>query len=455
MFVAMAWRHNWGGIVRIHNVFEVLQRISYRIRNDQRYLYYDRLKAHLALSRTEMVNLQNRLIQKIIHYAYFHTSYYRDLMQKNNLKPEDFCEKADLIKLPVLTKAIIRNNIDRIKSDDAYAKTLKLVTSGGSSGNQSHIFKSRYYEEMSRAFALRNNLLADWHPGDKSVWIWGSPIEHAQLKGSIYGRLGFALNRRIILNAYNYSCNDFPLWIKKIIKFKPKVIYGYGTILLHFSKYLLEKEIELPSIKTVISTAEALNGRKQIEKAFKCQVFNQYGSREILAIGIEVSKDRMMIADDAVALNIQKDGEFIITALHSYGFPLINYKLGDSGEIVENGKAMSGFPFLGLRLKIGRNTDNFMTRDHRIISSSALSTYISTFKIHLHEQQVVQKEINRFIVNFVPDNGFNLYEYKAVIEKVVQEYFGNGNKIQFNHMEKIPPEKSGKKLMFKRAFNLN
>lgn len=97
-------------------------------------------------------------------------------------------------------------------------------------------------------------------------------------------------------------------------------------------------------------------------------------------------------------------------------------------------------------------TDNFFTRTQTIVSSSALSTYISTFKLGLHEQQIVQNNFNEFFVNYVPDKDFNLDYYKDIIEHVLNEYFGPGNKIHFRGMDKIPPEKSGKKLMFKRTF---
>lgn len=433
-------------------VFENIVRTGYRLKGDIRFRYFDLLKKSLLLTRKEMVTYQNRLIQQIIQYAYENTHYYKNVMQSLNLKPNDIQNKSDLNKLPVLTKSIIREKLSDLRSHDVHGKNLKLVTSGGSSGNQAHIYKSLFFEQYSRAFFLRNNLIADWKPGDKSVWIWGSPLEHEHLKGSFKAKLAIWGNRRLLFNAYNYSTDDFSVWIKRIAQYKPKVLYGYATIILQFAEYLLENDIRLFSIKSVVSTSETLKGREIIEQAFDCKVYNQYGCREILAIGIEIEKDLMMIADDAVALNMTDEGDFIVTALHSYGFPLINYKIGDSGELIDNQKKADNFPFSTFRLKIGRITDNFITKKQTIVSSSALGTYISTFKLGLREQQIVQSHFNNFTVNYVPDKDFNFNSYENVIGRVLEEYFGPGNKIKYQSMDRILPEKSGKKLMFKRTF---
>lgn len=329
----------------LSSVFEKLQRIGYRLKGDKQYKYYDFLRNNLSLNRSEMVLHQNKLIQRIVRYAYEHTHYYKNVMESLNITPNDIQNKADLNLLPVLSKSIMRDNLNDLKSNDIYGKNLKLVTSGGSSGNQAHIFKSSYFEQYSRASFLRNNLIAGWTPADKSIWIWGSPLEHEQLKGSFEANLAMWGNRRILFNAYNYSTKIFPMWVNHIKRFKPKVLYGYATIILQFSEYLQQNGVSLPSINSVVSTSETLRGREIIEQAFGCKVYNQYGCREILAIGIETEKEAMMIADDVVALNITEKGEFLVTALHSYGFPLINYRIGDYGESIDHAKPNDNFPF--------------------------------------------------------------------------------------------------------------
>jgi len=202
-----------------------------------------------------------------------------------------------------------------------------------------------------------------------------------------------------------------------------------------------------------VSTTETLTERETIENAFNCRVFDQYGSREILAIGIESKNGTMMIADDVVVLDMLDSGEFSITALHSYGFPLINYVIGDIGEVLQS-DINDYLPFSSLKIKIGRTTENFLTAENRVVASSSLSVYISTFKLPIIEQQIIQNNYKEFVVNYIPDIDLNFADYQLIIGKVLKEYFGDDVAVVFNKVEKIPLENSSKKLMCKRMLKV-
>jgi phenylacetate-CoA ligase len=431
-----------------------LQEISYGWRGDKRYEYFNALKRNLSVSRDEMIHIQNQSLQKLLHHAYSSTAYYRKIFDDLGLRPEDIREAKDLAKLPLLDKSCVKENLDQLKSNDAFSKNLFSVTSGGSTGNQALIFKSPFFEQMSRASTLRNNMVAGWMPTDATVWIWGAPYEHEQVKGSLKARIGIFINKRLLLNAYNYAKADFSAWVNKIQQFKPKIVYGYSTILAEFSKYLVENNVKFDSVKSVVSTTEALTERDVIKEAFGCKVFDQYGCREILSIAIESDEGIMRVSDDTVVLNVADNGEFHVTALYSYGFPLINYRIGDYGSAVSSLTVHDDLPLSCITLKIGRITDNFINSQQRKISSSALSTYIASFKIPLREQQVIQINYTTFTVNYVPAAGFDSERYRGVVSQALVEYFGSDVAIQFNEVDTIPVEKSGKKLMFKRIFDL-
>jgi phenylacetate-CoA ligase len=437
-------------------IIDLLQRYAYSLRGDKRYTYYASLKQNLLMTRSSMIELQNDLIHKLIAHAYRETVYYREVMGAMGLTPDDIRSKEDLMKMPALTKSLIRDNLDKIKSNDRFGKKLCEVTSGGSTGNLAVVYKSPYFVQISRAATLRNNLLAGWMPHDKSVWIWGAPYEHELLMSSMKARLIISLNRRLLINAYRYSAEDFEGWARRIKEFKPKVLYGYASIILEFSKYLQKTGLFLDSIERVVTSVETLRERDTIAEAFRCDVYDQYGSREILSIGIESEKGLMRIADDVVALNVSDEGHFLITALHSYGFPLINYQIGDCGRIYESdgtSNELDPIPFTKIKLTIGRITDNFLTSERQTVASSALSVYLCSFKQPIKEQQIIQEDYKKFTVNYVPDKELIPSRYNEIVYKVFSEYFGSDIVISFNIANRIEPEQSGKKLMFKRTFN--
>lgn len=435
------------------SITNVLQRLFYYIKRDKRFVYYDWFCNNLKLNRTEIIELQNKLIKGIVIYAYNNTKYYRDLLDRNRINPYDIDNKEKLKEIPILTKDDIANNLDKIKSKDLYSKDLKKITSGGSTGNQSVIYKSKYFIEKTYAASMRNNLIAHWLPTDKVLFIWGAPYENQNFNKSLLLRISFFVNRRYILNAYKYNKESFSNWITFIKKRKIKVIYGYATILEEFSEFIIKHEIKIEGIKSVISTSEKLENRKLISKAFNAKVYDQYGCREILAIGIEDQNGNMIIADDNVVLNVGVNNELIVTALHSYGFPLINYQVGDVGSIIDLSNTNStSLPFSTMKLKIGRETENFFSHEGNTISSSSLSTALSMHNIRIKEQQIIQKGYKYFVVKYIPKDGFDYDNYKEAVFSIFSKYFGENLNVIFEKVSKLNKEKSGKKLMFKRDF---
>lgn len=434
-------------------LIELIQRVSYRLKLDRRFRYYDRYKRHLSISREEMIDKQNKYIQSLVRHAYNNTSFYKTLFVDNDINPDNIKSKDDLRLLPPLTKSIIRKNLNKISSTDAFGKKLIEITSGGTTGEQGLIYASPYYIENSAAFTLRSNFLAGWNPGDKWIAL-RMVMKSSTVSQTMTSYLRNKLNRMYPLNALEYNDNYFEEWVKNIKKIKPKIIYGYSSVLLAFSRYILANNIYLPSIQIPVSTSEVLYERDIIEKAFRAKVVNQYGSREILAIGLQVQNaDSMIIFDDNVVVNYSDKNELLVTALHSYGFPLINYKIGDKGsKIEEKNNKINGLPFSRMNLDLGRVTDNFITKDNKVISATSIMVDLTRFKLGVKEHQILQYDYNSFVVNYIPDIEFNT-EYRRIIEEVFMKHFGLGVTADFNVVKHIPLEKSGKKLMYKRAFN--
>lgn len=437
------------------NFHNIIQRTAYFLKGDKTLTYYDQLVKNMYLSRYEMIELQNRLIRKLIDHAYYHTRYYRELMDSLCIKPEDISCKEDLRKLPILTKTKIRQNIEKLKSDDRYGTQLFEETSSGSTGCQALIYKSPYYEQMSNAGILRSFYMIGWGTSDKSFWLWSNIYYKKNFWQRVVSRIGCILNRIIVINATSFRENDLTEYVKRIEKFKPKALIGASEVILKFANYMLEHNINLPSIQIVVCTITQLKERDLIKKAFNSPVYNFYSARECYSIAIESEENILRVADDCFALNIYEKGEFIVTALHSYGFPLINYQIGDYGEQLDKPEKIvpDTMPFSEVSLSIGRVSDLFITKDNRYIYASVFATLFAKNKLNAKEQQLVQTGYDTFIVNYIPDVDFNK-NYTAIVTKLIQELIGYDIHVRFNEVDEIPREKSGKRLLVKRTFLL-
>ncbi|MBP3267560.1 MAG: phenylacetate--CoA ligase, partial [Ruminococcus sp.] len=63
-----------------------------------------------CMSRDEMTALQNERLVAQVKHVYENVPYYRDLMDKKGVKPEDIKGIEDLHKLPFLSKADLRES---------------------------------------------------------------------------------------------------------------------------------------------------------------------------------------------------------------------------------------------------------------------------------------------------------------------------------------------------------
>ncbi len=418
-------------------------------------LYNNFFKKNVSLSRNELINLQNSLISRLVSHAYHHTQHYRELFDSNHVSPNDITCAQDLQKLPALTKSIIRHQHEKMISDDQYGKNLRKVSSSGSTGTPITVYKSPYYEQMSNAAYMRNVSLCgfQWWK-ERSLWLW-----YATPPGNIVGMLKQQLtyrfhNMRMIMTE-QFDESDFVGYIRQIKSFRPKLIFGKGTVLLPFAEYLHKNGIRLDSVQSVVTCSTKLEGRNRIAEGFQANVFDFYSTQEIYAIAVESSPGVMRVADDNVALNISPQGEFYITALHSYGFPLINYKVGDYGEFTSTPQSDNdNLPFSSISLKIGRVTELFLTADKKFVSGGHLMTHLAQYEFGIVEHQIEQTGFDTFIVRYVPDTNFDM-EYTEMVRKMLYSLFGNHIQVTLKSVPCIPCEKGGKRLYCKRTFDVD
>ena len=59
-------------------------------------------------SREEILRIQNEKIVKQVRHVYDNVKYYRDLMDKKGVKPEDIKSVDDIKKLPFISKDDLR-----------------------------------------------------------------------------------------------------------------------------------------------------------------------------------------------------------------------------------------------------------------------------------------------------------------------------------------------------------
>lgn len=380
-----------------------------------------------------------------------HVPYYRDCFARQGFDPQTITSLADLQRLPLLTKAVIRAEGDQMKSD--IAQGLARFNTGGSSGEPLIFFIGK--ERVSHDVAAKWRATRWWGVdiGDPEIVVWGSPIELGT-QDRIRG-IRDNLMRTELMPAFLMSEQNLDRFVARIRERRPKMLFGYPSAISHIAGHAKKRGIPLNTlgVKVVFCTSERLydHQRAAISEAFGCPVANGYGGRDAGFIAHECPAGSMHITAEDIIVEIVDEqgkvqpagvsGEIVVTHLATSDFPFIRYRTGDIGtlgsELCSCGR---GLPLL--KEIQGRSTDFVVAADGTVMHGLAL-IYILRDLVGVRSFKVIQESLKKTRVLVVTDAGFQ----PSAVEQIVagfRQRLGSSVDVQVEIVDSIPAEKSGK-----------
>ena len=402
-------------------------------------------------TQEEIEQLQISRLKQLISECTSSVPFYKKLLQERGLTEDDFNHIIDLQKLPFLTKKLIRNNIEEIKSKKAI--DLARFNTGGSSGEPLIFYIGN--ERVSHDVAAKWRATKWWDVdiGDKELVIWGSPIE---LGSQDYVRLiRDKMLRTKLLPAFEMSEEKIAGFIQEIIAFKPKMLFGYPSSISLIAKHASKHNICLNQlgIRVVFVTSERLYDEQRdiISSVFACPVANGYGGRDAGFIAHQCPEGEMHItAEDIIVEIVDKDGkvlphghsgEVVITHLATKDFPFIRYKTGDIA-ILSDKTCQCGRGLPLLEEIQGRTTDFMVAKDGTIMHGLAL-IYVLRDLQGMANFKIIQEDINNTKILISTDETYDQKNDQLIRESFKQR-LGQSVNITLEHVTQIPSEKSGK-----------
>jgi phenylacetate-CoA ligase len=412
------------------------------------------LERNQWLSTEELLALQQRKLASLLRFARKHVPYYRKLFRDAGIHADGQVSNEHFLRLPPLTKRIIRLERESLISEDLSGNGLVGSSTSGSTGEALRFYIDLRSIPYRKASLWRGDLWTGWRIGDRSLRLWGSPIDEkkaAQLRGKLHG---WVTGERL-LSSFDLSAARLDRYIEFMLAFKPVLLIGYPGPLEQLALHCREREARFPSLKAIVSSAETLwpHQREIIEESFAVRVFNRYGSREVGHIagecetheGLHVSVDRLLVEvvdDEGRPCPPGEVGEILITDLDNFGMPLIRYEIGDRGAFAEQRPCRCGRGLPRLDAVEGRTLDIVRTTDGRRIGGT-FWTLLLRKRPGLRQFQVIQNALDGVVINFVRDADFDhsLLDY---FTQRIQEYCGRNFNVQFVEKSTIDPTVSGK-----------
>lgn len=397
--------------------------------------------------------LSERKLSELVHHAYEYVPFYRSVMKKAAIAPDDVTLSNFKDVFPIVEKEDLRRDPEQFLSQAYHQKKLKKICTSGTTGTPLEIYLTRSALQQNYAyfhFFLNQHGLSEFR---RSATFAGRLVVPDGCDRPPFSRKNYAL-KTLLLSSYHLSERNLPHYISELEAWQPEFIDSYPSAVYEMAAYIVSNNLKPRlNLKAIVTSSETLGNqqRQMIERAFGCPVLDYYGCSEVCVAAYQ------MAGADYVALpgyslvevvdgqgdsvGAGESGEVLCTGLLNTAMPLIRYRIGDS---VKTSEAEDELTELGYFSRFesfsGRVDDVIVTADGKKIGR--LDPIFKGFP-GLVEIQVVQKSLDKLqmlVVSNTDDRG--LFE-RRLTEEVLKRV-GHDMMLEFQYTDKIPRNSAGK-----------
>lgn len=330
-------------------------------------------------SREEILRIQNEKIVRQVKHVYENVAYYRDLMDKKGVKPEDIKSVDDIKKLPFISKEDLRKTYPYGLLGTDLKNCVRIQSTSGTTGKRVVAFYTQHDIDLWEDCCARAIVAAGGTNEDVCHVCYG------------YGLFtgGPGLNG----GSHKVGCLTLPMSsgnTERQIQF----MMDLGSTILcctpSYAAYLGEAladrgyKPEDNKLKAGIFGAEPWTEemRRSIEKSLGIKAYDIYGLTETSGPGVafeceeqtgmHINEDHfyaeIIDPDTGEVLPEGSKGELVFTSLDKEAFPLLRYRTRDIC-ILTRKKCSCGRTHVKMSKPLGRSDDMLIIRGVNVFPS--------------------------------------------------------------------------------------
>ena len=393
--------------------------------------------------------LADARLRSLVAYAVEHVPYYRELFARERLDPREIRGVGDLPKIPLLTREILTERFEDLKSDEFEQHRPVPGQSGGSTGVRRQFWLSRRSMDLEFAAAHRHYNAAGYRAGDRCAALY-FPLE-----GDLADRLYWDKwqERMRCLNTRLLSPKHLNATVGAAVAFRADVLWAYPSHLELFVRYVEESGDDRFRPRVVLTNAEILYEcqREHTRRVLGCDVFDWYGLGEHVAAAAECERHGYHIPEEILAVEIVagsreapegEPGEIIGTCFENYAQPLIRYRTGDYA-IRRHDRCACGRPH-GMLREIGGRTQDIISTPERGWRAFRHGLFGVEVVPGLKAVQLEQIEVRRFVARVVAPDGLGEDARRILADRVVKA-IGFEASVEIVPVDDIPRTDRGKR----------
>ena len=426
---------------------------GYKLKRERFGKYYHEhlnfLKEFETYQREVQENYQFNELMKLIRYSMEHSIFYRELYKGIDI--EKFKSVNDLKELPIVTKEMLRQNINKVITIPI-EEAVEFNT-GGTTGKSLTVYFKKEDNQKRMAtldyFKLKHGFE---NMKMKRATFNGKHIIPPNQKEKVFWRYNAAI-RQMVYSSFHITEENIPYYIESLNKYKPDSIDGFISSIYDISSYIERYDVKLEfKPKVIFPTSETVTQeyREVIERVFKCKLRDQYSSSEGAPFAWECEYGKLHYdISTGVIENIENSDEVLVTSFTTYGTPLIRYRIGDSMIFEDNDILCEcGLETPLIKSIQGRTVDFLYSTNGAKINLGNIANIFKNIPNTIIKSQIIQDSLTHLVVKIVVDDNFNNQHTNMLIDEIKHK-FGNNMKANIEIVEDISREKSGKYSLIK------
>tara|TARA_R110002033_G_scaffold69140_5_gene120544 strand:+ start:2796 stop:4166 length:1371 start_codon:yes stop_codon:yes gene_type:complete len=407
------------------------------------------LKESEWLKKEEIANYQVAELKKLVNYCYVNVPYYTELFDSISLKPSDIKSLNDLNKIPILTKDMVRENVEKLKNSNFIGEVVHAHTSG-STGKALQFDFSKEAIQYRWALWFRHKARFGATPTDPYATFTGQVAVPILQKKPPYWRENYAM-KQTVFTMHHINAEKVPYIVERLNKGGFVYYSGYPSILYSLASIIEELNLKITvSPKVIFTGAESLLDyqREKISSVFGCKVTDQYGFSEGCGNASRCESDLfhedfeygiLECYNPVINEDGTKTGEVLATGFTNLAMPFIRYKVGDTATWSESG-CDCGRESKTIVTINGRNEDYVITPEgNKILRFD----YLFKDTTNIVEAQVIQKKIGEIIIRIVKGTDYSEVEERLLIKETYSK-ISPKLKVKFEYVNEIEREQTGK-----------
>jgi phenylacetate-CoA ligase len=407
-----------------------------------------------------LIRLQSDRVRAIVRHAYETVPFYREAMDERRLRPQDFRTASDLAQLPIVDGSAVQERPEQFAS--SARKGVQSLHSTGTAG-------------LGRRCVLWNDdaLLGQVATGgrDRAVLYgllgkhWGLrrlslfPAESTTRATLRYQHGRIHVPRFVRQTRYVPLGASYDDVVEEINRFRPEVVYSYGSIAEHLCRYVADRGMVFRAPRVWVYGADRLSeeGRSLIRERWGCGILSTYQSVEGGRMGFLCERDEgFHLNVDVCAIRIVdrdgrdvpagESGEVVISNLVNRATVLLNYRQSDRGALAAPAPCRCGRTLPLLERLEGRTSEVLRLADGREVLDNALAHACKEVLKGIIQYQIVEERRGSFRWRIVPATGVDREPLVAALRARAFDVLGPRDDLTIEIVDRIEVPEGGKLL---------